>query len=212
MRASGLYQPTRGDIQRAYEGLAHRYDKAERLVNWLGRRWRRRLAAHASGHVLEVAMGTGANLSLYPPGCRITGLDLSPAMLTRAGTKARKLGRQLELVVGEAERLPFSDATFDTVLSSFSSCTFPDPVGAMNEMGRVCRPGGRVVLLEHTLARNAIIRRLQDGVTPWTLRRAGCHQNHDALATASRARLDVEAVERGMGGYLCLLWARPGTP
>lgn len=211
-RAPTLREPTSGDVQRTYDGLAHRYDRMERLINWLVRRRRRQMTTDVRGRVLEVAVGTGANLPFYSPEAQVTGLDLSPAMLAHARAKARRLGRQVELLVGDAETLPFPDATFDTVLSSFSSCTFPDPVRAMSEMTRVCRPGGQVVLLEHTLARNAIIRRVQNWVTPWTVRRVCCHQNRDVLAMAVRAGLDIQRVERALGGYLCLLWARPGVP
>jgi ubiquinone/menaquinone biosynthesis C-methylase UbiE len=103
----------------------------------------------ASGKVLEVAVGTGKNLNYYPRGCRIIAVDLSREMLNIARNRAAKLAKQVSFLVADAEALPFPDNSFDTVVSSVSTCTFPNPVAALKEIARVCRPEGKVLLLEH---------------------------------------------------------------
>ncbi len=130
-----------------YERRASSYDRGqwipERLL--LGR-LRRRLLSRASGRVLEVGIGTGVNLSFYAPRCPIVGVDLSRPMLERALARAFRLGRQLLVEVMDAEALAFPDRSFDTVVSTLTLCTTPDPVRLLREMGRVCRPTGRCCL------------------------------------------------------------------
>jgi ubiquinone/menaquinone biosynthesis C-methylase UbiE len=137
--------------------LAEKYDRFARWYDWvegvpyvLGmRRLRRRVFAEASGKVLEVAVGTGKNLRYYPRDCQIIAVDLSSEMLKVARTRAAKLSLHLSFFLADAETLPFSDYCFDTVVSSLSACTFPDPARAFREMARVCRTDGKILLLEH---------------------------------------------------------------
>jgi len=96
-----------------------------------GREW---LGERARGRVLEVAIGTGRNLPHYPADVTITGIELSPAMLAIARQRAAGLGRDVDLREGDAEHLPFDDASFDTVVCALSLCTIPSPVAAVGEM------------------------------------------------------------------------------
>jgi len=93
----------------------------------------------ASGTVLEVAMGTGKNLPYYPRGCRIIGADASKEMLAVAQRRASRFQLDICFFLANAEALPFPDETFDTVVSSLSMCTFPDPVATLREMARLAR-------------------------------------------------------------------------
>ena len=111
-----------------------------------GREW---VCSRATGTVLEVAIGTGRNLAFYPEGVRITGIEISPAMLALARKRAADLGVQAELVEGDAQQLPFDNASFDTVLCALSLCTIPDHARAIAEMARVLKPGGTLLLLDH---------------------------------------------------------------
>jgi len=111
-----------------------------------GREW---LGARAHGRVLEVAIGTGRNLPHYPAAATVTGIDLSPAMLGIARSRAAELGIAAELIEGDAEALPFDDSTFDTVVCALSLCSIPNPAAAIAEMKRVLLPGGRLLLLDH---------------------------------------------------------------
>jgi ubiquinone/menaquinone biosynthesis C-methylase UbiE len=136
--------------RRIWDRNAPSYDKQialfERIQFGGGREW---LGARARGRVLEVAIGTGLNLPHYPADVEITGIELSPAMLTIARQRATDLGRSADLRTGDAERLPFADASFDTVVCALAMCTIPEPVTAIGEMRRVLVPGGRLLLLDH---------------------------------------------------------------
>ena len=138
------------EISQKYDRFARWYDWVEGIPELLGvNRLRYRMLQRASGTVLEVAIGTGKNLPYYPRGCRIIGADASKEMLAIAQRRASRLWLDVSFSLADAEALPFSDATFDTVVSSLSTCTFPDPVAALQEMARVCRLEGKVLLLEH---------------------------------------------------------------
>jgi ubiquinone/menaquinone biosynthesis C-methylase UbiE len=136
--------------KRVWDKAAPSYDRQiaffERIQFAGGREW---LGERAHGRVLEVAIGTGLNLPHYPADVAITGIELSPAMLAIARQRATGLGRDVDLREGDAEHLPFDDASFDTVVCALSLCTIPSPRAAVAEMRRVLRPGGRLLLLDH---------------------------------------------------------------
>ena len=136
--------------RRVWDAMAPGYDKQislfERIQFGGGREW---VCSRASGSTLEVAIGTGRNLAFYPPDARVTGIDLSPAMLDIARGRADELGVEAALVEGDAENLPFPDARFDTVVCTLSLCTIPDHAKAIAEMARVLKPGGTLLLLDH---------------------------------------------------------------
>jgi ubiquinone/menaquinone biosynthesis C-methylase UbiE len=137
-------------LKRVYEKEAPIYDRRmgffERVLFGDGREW---VCSRASGEVLEVALGTGRNLPFYPQGVWITGIELSPAMLEIARKRAEELDLDADLREGDAQELPFPDASFDTVVCTLSLCNIPDDRRAIAEMRRVLRPGGRLLLLDH---------------------------------------------------------------
>jgi ubiquinone/menaquinone biosynthesis C-methylase UbiE len=104
---------------------------------------------YAKEDTLEVAIGTGMNLPSYPPDVSLTGIDLTPEMLSRARIRAEDLGMPVTLCEGDAQALPFPDDTFDTVLCTYSMCSVPDEGGTVLEMKRVLKPGGRLILVDH---------------------------------------------------------------
>lgn len=138
-------------VRRSWAKQAHRYDKQigffERRL--FGRSHRPWACSRASGDTLEVAIGTALNLPYYPEGVRLTGLDLSPEMLAVARERTAELGRDIDLREGDAHALPFDADSFDTVVCTYSLCNIPDPQRAVNEMKRVLKPGGRLVLVDH---------------------------------------------------------------
>jgi ubiquinone/menaquinone biosynthesis C-methylase UbiE len=140
-----------GRQRRVWDSSAPGYDKQiaffEKIWFGGGREW---LGERAHGRVLEVAIGTGRNLPHYPASAIVTGIELSPAMLAIARQRATELGRDADLREGDAERLPFGDASFDTVVCALSLCTIPSPAAAIGEMKRVLVPGGRLLLIDHT--------------------------------------------------------------
>lgn len=120
------------------------------LVNrLLTARYRRQLFPRAEGRVLDVACGTGTNLRYLPSSTNYVGIDISSKMLSRASDRFDRLEPGESLLEMDAQELKFEDNSFDTVISSMSTCMFIDPVRALDEMGRVCKPEGRILLLEH---------------------------------------------------------------
>jgi ubiquinone/menaquinone biosynthesis C-methylase UbiE len=137
--------------RQAWAKEAPKYDKRigffeKRVFGPEHRTW---ACSKATGDTLEVAVGTGLNLDLYPPEVKVTGLDLSPEMLAIARARAAALGREAELREGDAHSLPFEAETFDSVICTYSLCNIPDPRLAVAEMKRVLRPGGRLILVDH---------------------------------------------------------------
>jgi len=110
------------------------------------------ICSRATGQVLEVAIGTGLNLAHYPGTVQLTGVEWSPAMLRIAGERARQLDVEADLRQGDAQALEFPDAAFDTVVCTFSLCAIPDDQKAVQEMTRVLRPGGLLLLADHVEA------------------------------------------------------------
>jgi ubiquinone/menaquinone biosynthesis C-methylase UbiE len=201
---------TSQEISRKYDGFARWYDWVEGVPDLLGvRRLRRRLLARASGRVLEVAVGTGKNLTYYPRDCRIIALDLSSEMLKVARTRAAKLPTHVSFLVADAEALPFLDESFDTVVSSLSSCTFPNPKVAFKEMARVCRPEGRVLLLEHGRSDREWLGRWQDRHADQFAKPLGCHWNRKTLQLIKDAGLKVVTAQRNFFGIFHQVEAKP---
>jgi ubiquinone/menaquinone biosynthesis C-methylase UbiE len=135
--------------RRYWDEQAASYERAgrfERLAFGDSRRW---VCDQATGDTLEVAVGTGRNLPLYGEDVRLTAIDLSPGMLAVARERAATLGRPVELREADAQKLPFTDASFDTVVATLSLCSVPDLDATVAELRRVLRPGGRLVLLDH---------------------------------------------------------------
>ena len=196
-------------LQDFYDQQARWFDLGSRpLESTLMRPLRRRLLADAAGDVLEIGIGTGASLPYYPPGCKITGVDLSSGMLAQAARRARKLGLDVTLRQADAHSLPFEDASFDTCVSQLTLCTVPDPLAALQELRRVCRPEGRVLLLEHTTSLNPALAKVCLYCGPVLTRRAGCHPNRPMLELVAHAGLHSERLERHVAGVFVLVWAR----
>jgi ubiquinone/menaquinone biosynthesis C-methylase UbiE len=137
--------------RRQYAREAPTYDlESDRAERWLlGPEHRAWVCSRATGDTLELAIGTGLNLSRYPPGVRLTGLDLTPEMLVRARQRAVDLGMRVALVEGDAQALPFPDETFDSVVCTYAMCSVPDERSTVLEMRRVLKPGGRLLLVDH---------------------------------------------------------------
>lgn len=185
------------DLRAKWDRYAPRYDRdialAERLWMAGGREW---ICARAEGDVLEVAIGTGLNLPHYPPGVRLTGLDLSPAMLDRARERAVGLGLDVTLREGDAQALPFADAAFDSVVCALGLCGVPDDRAAIAEAHRVLRPGGRLLLLDHVGSDRRPVRFAQRLVEKLTLPLIGDHQTRRPLPLVEAAGFTVRRSER----------------
>ena len=148
---------------------------------------------------MEVAAGTGKNLKFYPHDCRITALDFSTEMLNVARKRAAKLSMGVSFLLADAETLPFPDKSFDTVVSSLSTCTFPDAIAALREMRRVCTSEGKILLLEHGRSDRERLGRWQDRHADQFAKPLGCHWNREPLELVREAGLKVEAKRNFFG-------------
>ncbi|HET6871059.1 MAG TPA: methyltransferase domain-containing protein [Solirubrobacteraceae bacterium] len=160
------------------------------------------------GEVLEIAVGPGRNLRYYPDDVRLTGIELSPAMLKLARQEAAALGRQVDLREGDAQALEFTDESFDTVICTLSLCTIPDDRAAIREAHRVLRPGGRFVLLEHVRSPIRRVRAGQRVLEPLFLRLEHDHLTRDPLDHLEATGFEVESVARLKWGIVERLVAR----
>ena len=144
----------------------------------------------ASGRVLEIGIGTGLNLAHYDKAKveKVIGLDPGAELHGLAQKRVARSGVAVELVSLSAERIPFADASFDTVLVTYSLCTIPDPIAALKEMRRVLKPSGRLVYCEHGLAPDIAVQRWQKRMTPmWSSLAGGCHLDRDIPALLREA-------------------------
>ena len=146
------------------------------------RRQREKVVPLARGQVLEIGIGTGLNLEHYDKARveRIVGLDPGLQMHRLARKRVARSGLAVELAGLSAERIPYPDGSFDTVVVTYALCTIPDPRAALGEMRRVLKPGAKLLFCEHGLAPDASVRRWQDRLTPlWSKLSGGCRLNRD---------------------------------
>jgi ubiquinone/menaquinone biosynthesis C-methylase UbiE len=162
------------------------------------RRQRRKVVPLARGRVLEVGIGTGLNLEHYDKAQidQVVGLDPAMQMHRLARKRVARSGVPVELVGLSAEQIPFDPGTFDTVVCTYSLCTIPDPIAALQEMRRVLKPGGTLIFCEHGKAPDASVRRWQDRLTPaWSRISGGCHLNRDIPALLAQAGFRCDDLE-----------------
>lgn len=179
-----------------YDRLAPLFDRMEaRAEAARFRHWRTALWDGVIGpRVLELGVGTGKNIPYYRARWDVTGVDLSPRMLARAQERAEREGRPVELLLGDAQALPFPDSSFDSVVATFVFCSVPDPVQGLREAYRVLKPGGQLQLLEHVLSANPILRPVMRGVNPVVVRMMGANIDRDTTENVAGAGFHVEHV------------------
>jgi phosphatidylethanolamine/phosphatidyl-N-methylethanolamine N-methyltransferase len=196
--------------QGRYNRVSRFYDLTEAVNELLlSRRLRSKQWAKVKGErVLEVGIGTGKNIPHHTEGSRVCAVDISSGMLRGAQKRARKRGAEVDLILADAERLPFHDNVFDTSVSTFVFCSVPDPVHGLGEVQRVTRPGGQVVLLEHVRARNRAIGKAMDWLNPLFVRLTGANINRDTVGNVSAAGLKTESVETYGLGMIKLIEAK----
>jgi ubiquinone/menaquinone biosynthesis C-methylase UbiE len=201
------------EIRAAYdEDEATNYAEAHWLKRRIERRTRRHQFGDATGHVLDVACGTGENFPYVPESADIVGVDISTPMLVSARERADDLGRQVELEQMDAQRLSFADDSFDHVVSSLSTCTFPAPMEALNEMGRVCKPDGQIRLLEHHKWDAPVLDRVTERRNEGEYERVGCRLYEDPTKVVRQSNLEVVTDRRWRLPPFTGIVARPLTP
>ena len=194
---------------RYWDKKSRSYDREmrffEQLLSGDSRDW---ACSQASGDVLEVAVGTGLNFGAYPSDIRLTGIDLSDEMLEIARNRARDLGREVVLQQGDAHALSFDDATFDTVVCTFGLCAIPDIDLALDEMTRVLRPGGRLILVDHVASSSRLARAVQRALEIVTVPMASEHFLRRPLTKVTQRAFTIERAERFKLGLMERIVAR----
>ncbi len=191
-------------IQNSTDTIRHRYDRLSYVFNameWPVERlrfsnWRARLTNGIEGpRALEVGVGTGKNMPYYPSGVSITAIDFSSKMLAKAYHRARKMDIGVELLQMDAQKLDFADASFDSVFATFVFCSVPDPVQGLKELRRVCKPGGKMLLLEHMRPGNPILGALFNFFNPVAVRLSGANINRRTVENIEKAGWRIQNVE-----------------
>jgi ubiquinone/menaquinone biosynthesis C-methylase UbiE len=201
------------EIRQKYDQAASWYDWADALMEVLGVWWLRRKllrrVRRTTGRVLEVACGTGRNFRFYPSATDLVAVDLSQNMLETARRRARTLGLEVSFAIMDGEQLAIQDRSVDTVLSSLTLCTFPNPINALQEMSRVCRQEGQILLLEHGRSQQEWLGRWQDRRAERHAQALGCHWNREPLELVRQAGLQLIWAQRTFCGILHLIEAKP---
>lgn len=193
-----------------YDRLARFYDRMEsgaeqRIV----RKWRSLLWSRVHGNrVLEIGVGTGKNIPYYPAGIEITAIDLSPRMLEHARQRAAEINSGVNLMTADAQALPFQDASFDAVVTTFVFCSVPDPVLGLREARRVLKPLGQLLVLEHMLTANRLVQPLMHAANPLVVRMMGANINRETVANVERAGYQLSGIDNLMSDIVKLIEAR----
>ena len=184
-------------VEAVYDKLAKVYDLFFGPTLHPGRlKAIQRMNIQAHERVLEVGVGTGINLSLYPRGCAITGIDFSGSMLEKARERlARKELQNIRLLQMDAADLKFADNAFDIVYAPYLISVVPDPLQVAREMRRVCRPGGRIIFLNHFLSPNPLLSRTERLISPFTIH-IGFKADLDLPAFLAQADLQPVSIEK----------------
>jgi phosphatidylethanolamine/phosphatidyl-N-methylethanolamine N-methyltransferase len=155
-----------------------------------------RMGIKAGDRVLEVGVGTGINAGLYPPDCVVTGIDLSEPMLEKARERVLRKGvSNIRLLAMDAADLKFPDNSFDIVYAPYVISVVPDPVAVVREMRRVCRPGGRMVILNHFRGTNPLGAWVDRLISPFTVH-IGFKSDLDLPAFLAQAELKPVSIEK----------------
>lgn len=163
------------------------------------REQREKIVPQAAGKVLELGIGGGLNLAFYDPGkaTSVTGVDPSAELRAIAEAAPRAPGLAVEVQPGEAESLPFADASFDTVLCTFTLCSVRSTTAVLSEARRVLKPGGKFLFCEHGLSPDASVSRWQRGLEPvWKRLAGGCHLTRPVTSAIEAAGFKLDEARR----------------
>ncbi len=195
LSATPLEQASIGHV---YEKLASVYDVVFGPALHAGRvQAVRRMQLKPGDRILEVGIGTAINAPLYPRDCQVVGVDFSASMLEKARERVERKGlTNVELHQMDAAALEFPDESFDIVVACHLLSVVPDPVKVASEMRRVCRKGGRIILLNHFRSDNPFVARLERMISPLTVRIGGFNSDFDLKAFLARASFNSVRIEK----------------
>ena len=180
-------------IKRRYDRVAKFYDILDVPMELLAfRKYREKVLQNLNGKALEVGIGTGRNIEFYPDHVDITAIDFSPRMLEKARERASKYNKQVKLFEMDVQDLDFEDNVFDSAFSTCVFCSVPDPVKGLEEVSRVLKPGGKLILLEHVLSNYKLIRPLMNIINPLTVRLWGANINRETIFNIKKAGFAIK--------------------
>jgi ubiquinone/menaquinone biosynthesis C-methylase UbiE len=196
--------------RKRYDRIAFFYNLLEAPIEHLRfASWRPMIQDRIKGRkALEVGVGTGKNLDYYPDDIEITAIDLSPRMLKRAQKQAGLLGLDVRLLEMDAQSLAFPDNWFDTVFATFVFCSEPDPVQGLRELRRVCKPDGKLLLLEHVRPGNELLGILFDALNPLIVRMMGANVNRRTIDNITKAGWHIQSDQNLSSDVVRLIEAR----
>lgn len=177
--------------------FSHLYDTAMQPFERLQfKKIRKELVGKAKGQVLEIGAGTGLNFPYYYQVEQVDAIDPEPFMVKKSLKRKREALVPIQTHLAEAEKLPFADHTFDTIVATLVFCTIPNPEQAIKEMIRVSKPNARILLFEHVRMEQKLLAKAQDWLTPvWKKVCDGCHLNRNTLALLRHDDLSVEHIK-----------------
>lgn len=176
-------------IRRRYDRIAPIFDKMDRMVD---DKYRAELIRRAHGEVLEVGVGTGANLKFYPENANVTAIDFSPRMLSYAQKRIEESRAKVRLLQMDVQQLQFDDNTFDTVVSTCVFCSVPDPMAGLREIRRVLRPDGYLLMIEHMLSDHIPIALVLHLLNPLIVRMTGANINRRTMDNLRTAGFSIQ--------------------
>lgn len=178
------------------------YDMAMRpLEKTKFKKIRKTLVNQATGRVLEVGSGTGVNFPHYQNATQVDAIEPNPLMKERALKRMVGTRIPIQIYQAKAEKLPFADNTFDSVVATLVFCTIPEPIKALQEIQRVSKPNAKILFFEHVRLDQAFLGKTQDILTPlWKKTCDGCHLNRDTLELIKQSNLSVLKVDTYFNG------------
>ena len=185
-------------IRSRYNRIAFIYDLIETPIERLHfASWRSKLRERIKGNrILEVGVGTGKNLPFYPEDVKTVAIDFSRRMLEKAHTKAANLNLNVVFLEMDAQNLAFPNQFFDTIFATFVFCSVPDPVAGFRELRRVCKPDGKLILLEHMRPGNTILGFIFDLINPLAVRMTGANINRRTVDHILKAGWQIQVEKR----------------
>ena len=197
-----------------YQRISSMYDRMEGLMEKRIHPWRQKVWQLANGpRLLEVGVGTGKNIEFWPRDCKVTAIDLTPGMLELAQKKAAVLHRQGDdLFLADIQHLELPSGIFDTVVATCVFCSVPDPIKGLREIGRVVRPDGHILLLEHIRIDKPVIGPIMDLLAPLVVRMNGANINRRTIENVRAAGLRIDhVIDLDRMGMFKIILARPGA-